>query len=371
LRAIFHSLYSAEDRFLLACVRGPEPLKAIAPPGFDWPAFGRTAIESRVAALVYFRLKAASGLDRIPEGTRRFLEERILASTVHGMKLQALLQRVVECFGGRGIPVVLLKGAAMRHVYQHPALRLVGDLDLLVHRDDVAAAVAALGELGLKMEQGETPNEHHHAPGMYTQDGLIVEIHWNIVPPRLSSSIPPADLWEHTSPVKVGDGKALIFDPAMMLLHGCLHATGGHAFEQMLYQLCDLAEIARRFSSSMDWDDLVRTAHRYRVAWMVSLSLEAAVKIAGAEIPADVLAQLRAGTKHCFLRRAVINGLMPRLALRCERAMGLPCYVIAGTVAPLVETEGEMRAWANAFGFLLRQGGRTLVNRIRGAVPRR
>lgn len=86
-----------------------------------------------------------------------------------------LLGRVREAYDGR---IVLIKGIDVARLYPDPALRLFGDLDLLV--DDAEAAQAALLSAGFQ-EVGDPDlyiDHHHLRPLQRPELPLAVEIHF-------------------------------------------------------------------------------------------------------------------------------------------------------------------------------------------------
>lgn len=100
-----------------------------------------------------------------------------------------LLRRVREAYDGT---IVLIKGSDVAQLYPAPALRLFGDLDLLV--DDAEAAQAALLSAGFReIGDSDVYVDHHHLhPLQWPELPLAVEIHsrpnwaWGLKPPRVA-----------------------------------------------------------------------------------------------------------------------------------------------------------------------------------------
>ncbi len=141
------------------------------------------------------------------------------------------LDAIVRALASRGIPVALLKGAAMgRTVYDSPAARLVNDLDLLIPSDRVDEARAALLGLGYRAAVPRAAAAWAAGKRRYRaelqmvgaapgREGLLVEFHWSLVElPYLIDRIPMAEVWASARPCPGLPG-ALLPDAATLLLH--------------------------------------------------------------------------------------------------------------------------------------------------------
>lgn len=101
------------------------------------------------------------------------------------MHLQAQVLALLE---DRGIPCVIIKGTAAAMAYPHPALRPMGDIDLLVKSSDVDAAAAILEARGYALKGKKDPKAHHY---QYVRDGVMFELHW-----RMSAMIDADEHWQ-------------------------------------------------------------------------------------------------------------------------------------------------------------------------------
>ena len=95
-----------------------------------------------------------------------------------------------------GIPAVLLKGAALRlSTYRDSAERAFGDLDVLVPRESIPAAVSALEAAGYERESERRVTlylEHHHHLILTKPEGLVVEVPWALDAPASPFRLDPA-----------------------------------------------------------------------------------------------------------------------------------------------------------------------------------
>lgn len=169
---------------LLAALWEPrEPESAAVIP---WPDVIRLAQAEDVAPLLHVAVQRASL--PIPEEVRDTLEyafyQTVAADTLRTQDLRPLL----AALSSTGTPTLLLKGPALgRMLYQDTAIRPMGDIDLAVPLESVAACHTILASLGY------TPVETEIAPGSQlayrNEQGFLhkeplhpaVELHWHLL----------------------------------------------------------------------------------------------------------------------------------------------------------------------------------------------
>jgi hypothetical protein len=110
------------------------------------------------------------------------------------------LQALVE----RDIPIIVLKGAALAYtVYDTPALRPIGDIDILVRPDDAAAAREILDRIGWRPSRHAAERDLLlcHGVGLHRGHGAV-DLHWYLLP---ECCWPSADraLWTRTADARL------------------------------------------------------------------------------------------------------------------------------------------------------------------------
>jgi Uncharacterised nucleotidyltransferase len=105
--------------------------------------------QSGLALYLLDRLKQANAAHCLPEDILRRLESRLEANRKRTRLLVAQLAEVVLLLEGRGISYAVLKGFSLSPEFSSdPALRHQTDIDLLLAREDVEHASAALASCG-------------------------------------------------------------------------------------------------------------------------------------------------------------------------------------------------------------------------------
>lgn len=109
------------------------------------------------------------------------VEESRRFATLRGIAFEAHTRRVVRAIDAAGIPVLRLKGTALsERLYGDAGLRQSNDVDVLVARERLDDAVAALRPLGYALAPGPALPVLHHVLVHPDPQVLDVDLHWRI-----------------------------------------------------------------------------------------------------------------------------------------------------------------------------------------------
>jgi hypothetical protein len=305
-----------EDALLVAAAGGRCRLPVAGGGGaLDWQRVVDAAHWHRLAPMLHAHLADPAVDLAVPAEVAEHLRREARESTVRSMQLGLELDRVLALLDGHGIPVVLLKGAALLELaYEHPGLRPMVDLDLLVPEADVQRAHALVQGLGYQVAQARLSDDaderlavaHHHFPlvGRHAQ----VELHHRILWERPSYDV--AGVWERSVPSPNQPPRRLPA-PEDLVVHVSAHFALDRMrrSESALRQLADLARTADR--CALDWDAVVDRARRSGVAELLFLALDAADVLFGGVAPPEVLDAVRPASYtpelgELFLRERVL-----------------------------------------------------------------
>jgi hypothetical protein len=195
--------------------------------------------------------------------------------------------------GGRGYPVVLLKGAAYV-VAGLPAAegRTVGDLDILVPReslDDAEAQLRANGWEALKTDAYDDAYYrqwmHELPPLAHAERGSIIDVHHSILP--LTARLRPDAAALIAEAVPVGDGLSVL-SPPDMVLHSAAHLFYDGDFEGGLRNLWDIHRLLTHFDAPDFWSRLGERAKRHQLAVPLARALRFARAFFGTKVDATL-----------------------------------------------------------------------------------
>lgn len=249
-------------------------------------------------------LAAVAG--RLPEGEKPLLQRYERMATFQKLRdahLRKALEEVLVALGSVGILPVALKGPVLAdRIYENPALRGAGDLDLLIAEAELARGAAALAAKGF--HRGPPLVEayqrrHHHHLQLHRAGGPRVELHFR----ALSSfgALVPTDLLlsrarSHRTPLGT---PLLVLAPEDEIIVLSVHAVS-HQLARAAW-LFDLLLFLERHKA-LDWAEVSRRAIAYRCSRPLAYALARALAL-GVPVPARIVSPL--GRR----RRAVCDSL--------------------------------------------------------------
>lgn len=230
-------------------------------------------------------LKSVSGFDGA--GHLRLLRRQ---AAMWDLERDSVLGRLSRA----GIPVVVLKGAALRFAaYRDAAERAFGDIDLLVPREFLEQAVAALTEAGYEGESEDRTRlylEHHHHLILKKSEGFVVEVHWALQPVKSPFGLDPGAFLRDARGVTTPGGTPVsVPSPEHMVVH-----LSQQNLEDGFSQLRRLVDVDRVIASAADFDwALLRSeSKRMRAQAVVALTLRLAELLLGTTVPEGFIRSL-------------------------------------------------------------------------------
>ncbi len=237
-----------------------------------WHDMKVMAVQEGVAPLLYWTWNRQGYPAAAPPALPLHLKTLFLQAYLRQqMFLGGVNERILPALAPFISPLVLLKGAALAQtIYPHPALRLMGDLDILVRPQQIQEAIRRCRSQGYDLPTPSVgPNFqrmlefHSHLSG--AQHPTDIEIHHSLVTaphhpyaPRLEwfwSHIEPLPPVNHTFP---GPGVSWLA-PTAQLLHLAAHMVLQHGEAYMtLIKYYDVYILLEQMGERIEWDDLTR-----------------------------------------------------------------------------------------------------------------
>lgn len=206
-----------------------------------------------------------------------------------------LLERIARRFNEAGVPLMVLKGAALNLLVPGTLTRRsMSDLDLLVRPQDIDAARDLLE--GLQCLRGQQhvredffPRYHYeieyHAQGVYP---MKIDLHvWPFRPLRYARLMLEDALWEGAAEIACGEARVWVPGREDMLLHLAVHAAI-HDFACTKWQ-DDIRLWIETFGPALDWTQLVRRADEWGVALPLRTALCRVARATGVSPPIETM----------------------------------------------------------------------------------
>jgi hypothetical protein len=341
--AVLLSPQEAVNRLLAAAW---EPQGLPAPEAIPWPEVLRLVGPSNVGGAVY---AATQGMrEAMPADVREALEQAYYRSAAENTRCLHQLARVGQALSRTGARLLLLKGAALAEtLYDDPALRLIGDIDLAVPRPDVPACRDVLMDLGYAPGQVETqPGDllAHSNQELFTPPDPYrtpLELHWHILDvPYYLNRVPMDWFWGNSETRTIAGQPFQLLNPEANLIYLPAHLALHHRFHS-LHSHLDLALLIQRYHDRLDWDKVVGAARSFE---LVTVLRETLARLAERwpSLPLDAPRR-----QMQRVRPSRTDERLFRLITREERNPNLYVYT---TLVSMPDFAARARfAWANLF----------------------
>jgi hypothetical protein len=236
----------------------------------------------------------------IPDDTVQQMRRAYLQTALNNTLILSELTRVLRRFNQQGIPIILLKGAALLHTaYKNPALRPMFDLDLLIPFSHLAAAEAQLAQL--EFAPGQPPHFVDES-GLCWNERLfhkeeltlfVLELHWRLLDiPYYAAEFELDYLWRRSRPITVNGQPARTLGLEDQLLHLCSHNYYHHGGR--LGQVnADLAALITAHGDEIDWSFFLKKTAAADLSLVVRETLCTAVDHWFLSLPPDATAAIR------------------------------------------------------------------------------
>jgi hypothetical protein len=223
----------------------------------------------------------------IPLEVRQELAARQRVQSLFTLRLTAELFRILQLFASEGIGAMVVKGPvlAMR-AYADPAIRIYGDLDLLVRQRDIRRATVLLVAAGFSSAISLGAVDAGKIPGQYLfskrDSNLIVELHNDFTLRYFPRRLPLEDYFARQTAVRLDahEVPALSVEDELVLI--CIH--GAKHFWERLMWIADVAGLLSR-QKNIDWRHVEDSAEAVGAQRMLHTGLRLSSDLLNVQLP--------------------------------------------------------------------------------------
>ena len=337
--------------------------------GLTQPDRGTRLIEAAARHAVLPRLwtHLSAFDDVVPPAVLSQVRSGYLLHFRKSLHVRAACIPILSDFALHGIQALAFKGPVIAAMaYRDPNMRVCTDLDLLIDKRDVPAALDALD--AMEFEPRNPLQEDyddcwscylpHHRPhgnangyvrGRETPNALHIDLHWGFASRYFLFPWRPADVWPHQQTIELSDGMPVpTLSDADTLLFLCMHAAKD-SYDR-LRLVCDIAGLLRH-RPGFDAAHVIRTAVEHGGARMLALGVSLAQTLYDAPVSSPRLQRFCA--EHCpagLMHRAVDLLLTPRrgiagLMKRCAFHRQIRDHTQDALGTFFYQTELSIRTW--------------------------
>ena len=295
---------SAEARLVLCTAGGAEADDAI---DFligeiaNWPRLLELSVLEGAQPVLGTRLRTLSR-GRIPDDILRALDHLERIASIRQRYLQLRMLDALAVLSNAGIPVTLLKGAALVHTtYASFLERPMSDVDLLVDGERAAEAQRLLRGAGWVQRydakfDGFYATMHHLPPLIDSRAPSMnvgLEIHTAIVQrDRDPFAFPPERIRPSAIPVEGLPAGTHVPSVVHRLLHCCIHFAWSHKASKGAWRT--FRDVSAMLSNEqVDWTEFVGEARVTRARAACYWTMRLAKSLVCAPVPDNVLRELR------------------------------------------------------------------------------
>lgn len=275
---------NAEYRLLLLCCKKDftgeqfrDQVEAlVGTPNFDWNSFLEIVAFHRIFPLVYKKLTKCK--ECLPAKIVGQLGSLYQVNCAKNLLLTGHLIRVCKLLEVNNIVAVPFKGPALSQlIYSDVCSRSFMDLDILVSKKDLKSAVTLLVRNGYGLDTNlsvdyylELVNKHYHANLVNNENGISIELHWEISGRYLSPKIELEFLQSRLESVEINGVKLVSIGKEDLLMYLCVHGNR-HCWTQLEF-VCCLAAFLQK-NPDLDWPLTYKIAHQVGAEHIVTLGL--------------------------------------------------------------------------------------------------
>lgn len=200
----------------------------------------------------------------LPTGLAARLERQCFAVAARNTMLSIELRSLLRAFEDQRVPCAPLRGLELaERLYGDFTLRPVGDLDLLVRKDDLPRAAAILRGLGFReMDQRSGFAEAFSYALAFFKEGhrwILTDLHWTITYRPFVDRVDMDQVWKRCVRGRVVGVETWRLAREELLLHLCLHLMHREGTAPLLW-FYEVDRLLRQEREAFDWSRLLSFA---------------------------------------------------------------------------------------------------------------
>lgn len=254
----------------------------------DWESVADVAGGHSVIQALYPAFVENELIDLIPDDFLSYVQHLHEINCERNEMMRGQLIDAVLVINKLDIKPLLMKGAAhlFLNTFSTEGDRLLTDLDILVPANDIELISNELIEIGYEYYEDQIHyiESHHHYPPLIKQDECAtIELHRELMFREQQHTFPTEYAWENTIDITLPNtAEAKVLTPTYRVFHSFLHGSvvdllhlSGHV---EIRQMHELARSQLKYSSDINWQELLMYADEHRIGRKLAANLYAASK---------------------------------------------------------------------------------------------
>jgi hypothetical protein len=241
----------------------------------DWNKFFDILFSNGLAPLVYKKISSNYNEVSLPSDVLNKFKKAYVNAFLNNSKRYFEFQAIAEELNKRNIIAIPMKGIYLcKSLYDDIALRVMGDLDILVKEEELEIAKDIFLQEGwiFKDKNEMFKSKYHqqindsitHQPYTFIKNGVLVELHKHIHVKTKSFQVNIVDFIKNSKSEKILDKESAVFSNEDSLIHLCLHTYNDTLGSGLSFKhIVDIAEFLKQRENNIDWNKLKATSSSY------------------------------------------------------------------------------------------------------------
>ena len=261
-----------ENKLILLCcntsINSQEQINKLLKEDINWEYIIHAGHSHRILPLLYHRLKNIES-EAIPEFILKQLKNNFYNNAQHNLFLTQELLHLLDIFQQNNIFAIPFKGLTLAvTAYGDVSLRMMGDLDIFVNKQDMLKVQELLTTDGYVLQRENNhltqTNHQRYLNSQYVYDewywktldhkslfGVRVEMHWITNSKHIIFPLNSEDLLQNIEPVSLAGVNVPSLAPETLLVVLCLNYTKDHWTQ--LKMICDISELIQS-QKTLNWE---------------------------------------------------------------------------------------------------------------------
>ncbi|TAL11934.1 MAG: hypothetical protein EPO02_03045 [Nitrospirae bacterium] len=279
---------------------GAEDLASPPPDDPQWQAIIREADRHGLAPILYRWLNDSGRAAQLPPSALDVLKTQVFKLAARNLVLAQEAASILPAFESRQLVCAPVRGLALAELlYGDITARPMGDLDLLVRKDDLPAVAAALTELGFRevdRRPGFARTYSNTLEFVKDRHGwIIVEPHWTIAYPPFADRIDMDAVWKRCVRGRALGMETWLLSREDLVLHLCCHLVHKKDDAPLLW-FYELDRLIRQAGAALDWSQVVQIARETGQSLLIAEALRSTRRLFATPVPESVALQLKAAS---------------------------------------------------------------------------
>lgn len=229
----------------------------------EWEKLFQIAQKQSVAPMIYQQIFPMSAFRQADPGFQNFWKMNTLQEAGNQARCSALFLMLYDKMWQNGFTPLVVKGIVCRDLYPNPDLRISGDEDLLIPREQFARMDEFLLKEGFVRENLDEGKEYQEVGYHHLGNGLYLEMHMDLFAKESGAYGHLNDLFTEAFDtsviVNIQGTDVHTLNPQLHFLYLLCHSLKHFLHSGFgVRQVCDMLLFAQHYASDIHWTKLIK-----------------------------------------------------------------------------------------------------------------